>query len=208
VTAKTARKALMHSVLPLNHTVAPWIVGIRLISVYNLPTKFHVEVVFDAGLTNGKKSVMLWNKDFETFIEPWLKAESGGQYYLDNVAWGWEVGKFLRNNALFLGFTNIPYIQDFISYTFAVRRIAMKIDKLSHPSYWENKNNNLVKSIGAGIVSGATSGIKGLSLVRASVNSVATKDKWYMVKWAGGKTKRYIRKSIRNRTNKKAYQYI
>jgi hypothetical protein len=44
--------------------------------------------------------------------------------------------------------------------------------------------------------------------VRATSNAIATGNKWYMLKWVGGKTKRYIRKSIRNRTNKKAFQYI
>jgi hypothetical protein len=55
----TARKALMHSLIPLNHTVAPWIQGIRLISIVNLPTSFHVEVVFNPILTHNKPPVML-----------------------------------------------------------------------------------------------------------------------------------------------------
>jgi hypothetical protein len=37
-----------------------------------------------------------------------LNDASGGGYYLNNVAWGWSVGEFLRQNSLFLGFTYIP----------------------------------------------------------------------------------------------------
>jgi hypothetical protein len=40
----------------------------------------------------------------------------------------------------------------------------------------------MLKGILTGLVSGATSGIKGFSLVRATSNAIATGNKWYMLK--------------------------
>jgi hypothetical protein len=206
----TVRKTLNKEIIPLNHTVAPWIRGIRLISAYNLPTFFNVEIYFDPNLTRssanprGKPPILLYNKHWETFILPFLESPSAGQYYLDNIQWGRDVGAFLRNNAFLQGLGYVPYIQKYISIAFAVKRTILRIRRISNINYWKSKQKNF-DLIGA-VLEGAIKGLKipGLKLAKQAYKSYSTGDMRYLFSY----TKSQIKKRLKRHYVRRSHRYI
>ncbi len=92
------QKRLKDVLIPLNHTKAPWIAGIKLQpAASNAIHYYHVIIIFDRALTNGKKPVVLYNKAWR-YIYKFISAPSAGQYYINNISWGWNIGKMIRNN--------------------------------------------------------------------------------------------------------------
>jgi hypothetical protein len=164
-------------------------------------------VVFNPILTHNKPPVMLWNKEFVTFIEPFINVPSAGSYYLDKIAWGWSVGEFLRQNSLFLGFTYIPWVAIWIDRVMIFHRTVDRVVRMSKKSYWE-KWDNVVKDIGYGATEGLLRGIRDTTFVRTILKSAQTGDKQYIVRYIGRKTKRSIKRRIRNKTNKRATKYL
>nr|QWT28847.1 hypothetical protein [Mycoplasma anserisalpingitidis] len=75
--------------IPLN---SKWIEGVKFYKSTN-PLLQNMKVFFNKEVN--KKTITLLNKDFNKTIS-FINSSSPGKFYLDNFAWGWTVGKFIR----------------------------------------------------------------------------------------------------------------
>ncbi len=96
--------------IPLHHTKAPWIKGIKVFPVRgNNVFYYHVTIVFDQELTKGKQNVVLYNKSWK-WINKFINAPSAGKYYINNISWGWDVGKYIRTNKKYFLTKDFPFV--------------------------------------------------------------------------------------------------
>lgn len=89
---KQLAKIEKRTFIPLN---SHWIQGIQFMSSVS-PTLQNFKIYFKEKVH--KKPITVMNKDF---IKSYgiVNAISPGQYYLNNFAWGWDIGKLLRFNS-------------------------------------------------------------------------------------------------------------
>lgn len=203
----TKKNELMYKTLiPLNHTVAPWILGIRYSPMPGMYHLFCVRVIFNPQLTNHKKVVYLYNKRLDD-IWKFVNTSSAGQYYINNISWGWEIGKIIRqsgvlDNGLRLT-TLLPYASKTLSLilstyhtldklTYQIHHLDETLDKWKDPS-------NYAK----GAVSGLTQGIKGWSFAKTTFNYLSTGETRYIKNYVRNKTKRSTKRFVSNYYYKK-----
>ncbi|MDC8919265.1 hypothetical protein [Metamycoplasma hyosynoviae] len=107
---KTLREAMKR--IPLNSS---WLDNITIIQPDNTwSLKFLNAIVrFKKRETNNKKPVVLWQKDSKLIME-FLTTSSPGRHYLKYFAWGWDIGKILRNYSGFIALTKIPLFSNLI----------------------------------------------------------------------------------------------
>ncbi|MDC8919692.1 hypothetical protein [Metamycoplasma hyosynoviae] len=146
--------------IPLN---SQWIESIGIYkghSPWDL-TKISAVIRFRPLATKSKKPILLWQKDSK-LISNFLTTASPGKYYLDNFAWGWDVGKILRKYSSFIALSKIPLLSNLIgtlahSYktTIGISR-SIKKDKWLWNQSWEDIKKDFVE----GLRDGATKGWK------------------------------------------------
>ncbi|PZV97731.1 hypothetical protein, partial [Metamycoplasma auris] len=100
--------------------MSKWIDGLKIASdnwIYekNEETLSYF-VFFNPSTTNNKKSLLFFNRPIDEFKD-FLDAPSKGQYYLDNLAWGWTVGAAINGKTKFSisKLENTKYSQHFLS---------------------------------------------------------------------------------------------
>ncbi|MDC8920545.1 hypothetical protein PR253_02470 [Metamycoplasma hyosynoviae] len=100
----STRESLKKYVKVKNQTWIPfyeskWIDGVKIVDdkwVYEEDQKMISYFVFFNKLaTKNKKSLIFFNRPIEEFKE-FLTTSDKGKWYLDNLAWGWEVGAAIR----------------------------------------------------------------------------------------------------------------
>ena len=105
VKAKEAfKKTARH--IPINSS---WLDSLTIVKSYN-PWDIKVVnaiVYFKPIETHYKEPVYLWSKKIDKVLKL-LTSDSPGRYYLDNFAWGWKIGKILRQKAAFIAMSKIP----------------------------------------------------------------------------------------------------
>lgn len=203
----TKKNEMMYKTLiPLNHTVAPWILGIRYSPMPGMYHLFCIRVIFNAELTNHKKVVYLYNKRLDD-IWQFVNAESAGQYYINNISWGWDIGKIIRNSGVLdYGIritTMLPYASKTLSLMLSTYRTLEKLTYQIHHldatiDKWKNPNNYL-----KGAVAGTFQGIKGWSFAKTTFNYLSTGETRYIKNYVRNKTKRGAKKAVRSFYTKK-----
>lgn len=199
---KSTEKVLKNKsiLLPLNHTVAPWILGIKLWPVKGTFNYFNITVVFNAALTNNKKSVMLYNKSWKS-IRQWLLAPSAGSYYINNISWGWDVGKMLRNNnELLSAFRTLPFVSElyqsfYLSYKTIDKAISI-IEKIANGEIIEKWRDGWQPTNIASNFAKTTISLFG-GPTNAIVRTLETGKVSYIAKYGRRKVKKKIHKSAR-----------
>lgn len=114
-------------------------------------------IYFNKWATNNKKPIYLANKNANKILE-FLTTKSPGGHYLDNFAWGWEIGKFLKNNTKFLFMSKIPVFGSFANTLFwSYKTISSLINSIKKTDYeWKNRNigNEFKKGISDNLLKG------------------------------------------------------
>lgn len=191
------KQNLSKTLIPLNHTVAPWIRGIKLIPSNRIAINhYHVIIFFNKMLTNGKKTVYLYNKPWKN-IKQFIESPSAGKYYINNISWGWSIGKMIRSNASEIAgvkvFMSFAYGRQIFYNTFKLAQtIGKTIDRLTHLEeyYDEQLAQNVVVGMGEGIFGG----IKGLGLVKPAIRTIQEKNSRYLIKYGAQKVKNTFKK--------------
>lgn len=158
--AKTGRKTVEQVIknLPINSS---WLESIKIYKAYNpwdlkscnALLKFNKEATRSSKHPNGKEPVLLWNKRASDIVKL-VKAQSPGKFYLDNFAYGWEIGKILRNQAGFIAMANIPF------YATALSTIAFSYKTIYSIVKSFNKNQWLWTQNPSDLASEFLSGVK------------------------------------------------
>ena len=109
--------------------------------------------------THNKKPVILWQKDKKLILE-FLTTSSPGEHYLKYFAWGWDIGKILRNFNGFIALSKIPLFSNLIS-TIAhsyktINAIAKSIKK--DKWLWNQDEKDFSSDILSGAKEGALKG--------------------------------------------------
>lgn len=109
--------------------------------------------------THNKKPVILWQKNKKLILE-FLTTSSPGTHYLTHFAWGWDIGRILRNFNGFIALSKIPLFSNLIS-TIAhsyktINAIAKSIKK--DEWLWNQDKNDLAPDIFNGAKEGALKG--------------------------------------------------
>ncbi len=133
---------LKNILIPLNHIADPWIAGIHLQpAAANAIHYYHVTIIFDRALSHNKRPVILYNKRWRS-IYKFITAPSAGQYYINNIAYGWSIGRMLRNNVEVLmafKFSTHNFASQYGQIAYSSARLLMKtaeiIDELVNGTY-------------------------------------------------------------------------
>lgn len=199
---KKTTKSLM---IPLNHTTAPWIKGIKLFKINNTLNYYNVAIFFHKGITKKKPPVYLKNKSWIN-IKAFLDAPSAGKYYINNISWGWEIGLMLRKNNLSIlsKFSSINfsshYYKLFYQSSQLVKNIIYAIDKISNFEDYTNEwMEAITTKLPVNLVSGLTDGVKGTSFPKVIIRTMQTGDSKYVIRYSGRVFSKYTRKKIKNR---------
>lgn len=93
-----------------------WLQTLKIYKAYNPwnMTAINAVVTFNPKTTNNKKPVLLVQKDYSQVMKL-VSASSPGNHYLNTFAWGWEIGKILRNSEKILLKSKLPLYVRFIS---------------------------------------------------------------------------------------------
>lgn len=196
---KKTSKSIKRILIPLNHTKAPWIKGVKLIPVRNTINYFNVLIVFSPRLTNKKESIYIYNQKW-TDIKKFLDAPSAGQYYINNIAWGWEIGKLIRNNQAGLKATKslvnlFPSINKLLNSSMQLlvqikKTVDLIVNKEELIESWENAH--------LAIIQGLTDGVKCTRLVKATIRTLQEHDSRYIVRFGSRKVQTFFNQKIRS----------
>ena len=195
---KRTQKSVKNLLIPLNHLDAPWIKGVKLLPVRNTLNYFNVLIFFDKRITRKKAPVYIYNQKW-TDIKPFLDAPSSGQYYINNIAWGWEIGKAIRMNKKGLVYMKslinfFPQANKIINSSLQLvkqvsKTIDMLLDKEAYLEKW--------KEAPLSVLQGATSGIKGLGVVKPIIRTIQEKDNKYLIRYSARKASSFFNKKIK-----------
>ncbi|WP_027335086.1 hypothetical protein [Mycoplasmopsis felifaucium] len=150
-TAKTVEEAQKN--IALN---SHWLYSLKIYKAYNPwnTSVVNALLTFRPETTNNKKPVLLVQKSY-SHIMNLIQSPSAGKYYLKNFAWGWEVGKFLRNFGQYSLKSKMPLFTRFISnfnYTFKSLEYIVKSIKNVNKNKWNNLGNELVEGFKEGML--------------------------------------------------------
>lgn len=193
-------KALAHGILPLQSS---WIYGVKLIQSPTVIGYFTMIIYFKPEATrskrnpNGKPPVVLYNKSYKDFIEPFLDADSHGEYYLYFIQWGRQIGDILFNNKFLIGLNYVPYLSQTISTAYAVKRTALTVNSMVNGGFTRKINKQL--NLWSSIVEGATTGLKGFGLVKVVSKTYQTKNSQYLINYGINKIRARAKKRYRNK---------
>ncbi len=199
---KTTRTKKM--ILPLNHTEAPWILGLKLQPARaNAIHYYHVTIIFNAALTNGKKPVILYNKPWKN-IYKFLTAPSAGRYYINNISWGWDVGKMIRTNKL-VGYELFNFASMFGQSIYLSTKTIMKTanwisDIVNHE--WSEKWKNSYKNFLPNAEKAFFGKLPGGQFVNKLIRTTETGKSTYVTKYVKKKAKDQIYKYSKNEFKK------
>ena len=136
--------------IPINSS---WLDSLTILKNYN-PWDIKIVnaiVYFKSNETNNKEPVFLYHKKIDKVLKL-LTSDSPGRYYLNNFAWGWKIGKILRQKSKFLITLKIPLFGSLISvvgYTMNALKVITKslsnFLKNSWGSNWWNEFKQGVK---------------------------------------------------------------
>ncbi|MDD1375966.1 hypothetical protein PT303_03590, partial [Metamycoplasma hyosynoviae] len=149
---KTFRESMKR--IPLNSS---WLDNITIIQPDNTwSLKFLNAIVrFKKRETNNKKPVVLWQKNSKLIME-FLTTSSPGRHYLKYFAWGWDIGKILRNYSGFIALTKIPLFSNLIGTLANSYRTINAIHESIKKDNWLWKQN--FEDIKADMLKGAKEG--------------------------------------------------
>lgn len=136
--------------LPLNSS---WIRAIRIIK-NNEKWNFHTAsfvIKFNPATTNNKKALYIANKNVDVILG-FLTAESPGAYYIDNFAWGWEIGKLLRERHLFFVSSKIPLFQSALNTIIWTSKTFTEIIKSLKKEEWEWNQPDFFNNFSKGVL--------------------------------------------------------
>ncbi|MGY6172656.1 hypothetical protein ACW95P_04900, partial [Candidatus Mycoplasma pogonae] len=108
---------------------------------------------------NGKPPIYLSNKSINKIIE-FITSSSPMAHYLDNFAWGWDVGKFLRENKQFMFMSKIPVFGSLANTIIWSQKTVSRLITSIKNSDYEWKNKNLIGEFGKGLKDNALKGWK------------------------------------------------
>lgn len=142
----------------------------------------------------GKEPVRLWNKSIDELIKL-VCAKSPGRYYLNNIAYGHIVGRFIRKFEMFQAFPIHPIFSNLIETSlFTFRTINSLIMNFKRQKWvWlEDKNiilNEIVKGVKENVFKGWRA--PGFQFISSMARSWATGNVGYQTKaalrWANKK---------------------
>ncbi|MGY6172319.1 hypothetical protein ACW95P_03180, partial [Candidatus Mycoplasma pogonae] len=108
---------------------------------------------------NGKPPIYLSNKSMSKIVE-FINSSSPMAHYLDNFAWGWDVGKFLRENKQFMFISKIPVFGSLANTIIWSQKTVSRLITSIKNSDYEWKNKNLIGEFGKGLKDNALKGWK------------------------------------------------
>ncbi len=201
---KNQEKRLKKLIIPLNHTKAPWILGVKLFNVRGTMNYFHMSIYFDKKITNNKAPVILYNKSWRV-VYAFLTTPSAGKYYIDNFSFGWQLGKILKNGKLIVNsFKLAPflsqYYQTFYLSMNLIRKTTNIVDAVLTGDIvqkWK-ESFNLQNTI-SNITFGVSEHLKvGGTTVRAIVKSIQYQKPIYLSKHLKNRTRQFITKKTKD----------
>lgn len=130
-----------------------WISGVRIIPISRLSVNMHLLVFFNPTTTNNKSDVFLNNVP-KLMFEKWLTSKSKGAFYLNNFAWGWEIGRWIRQNGKWKNLALAGFISNkAIATLFNIKRTINFGLKIYHnPNELINLWKNWPKELGNAIM--------------------------------------------------------
>ncbi|WP_412031264.1 hypothetical protein [Metamycoplasma buccale] len=127
------------------------------VKIYQSNNPWDLKVVnalvrFQPNKTNNKEPVLLWQKNINN-ITNLILANSPGKYYLDNFAWGWEIGKIIRLQSAFFKVSKIPIFSNFIgTLAYSARTIQSIVKNFKKDNWlWNQSKDKLLSEVWSGI---------------------------------------------------------
>ncbi|MBZ4203403.1 hypothetical protein [Mycoplasma tauri] len=199
---KTQENALKS--IPLN---SKWLSSLKIMRANNPWDIKRVNALlrFQPKATNNKKPVLLVNKTYDDVIKL-VQAKSPGQYYLKNMAWGWEIGGILRKQANWITKSTIPIYSSFLStLLFSGKTIQYIIKNIQAKEFLLFNSDKAISEFYKGVKDNALKGIeiKYVKPVTSTIRSVMTGEPRYAI-FSGlrvGK-KAYFNNKMKNIYNK------
>ena len=201
---KNQEKRLKKLIIPLNHTKAPWILGVKLFNVKGTMNYYHMTIYFDKLITNNKPPVILYNKSWRV-VYSFLTTPSAGKYYIDNFSFGWDLGKILRNSKLIVNsFKLAPFISQYyqtfyLSMNF-IRKATQIVDSVLTGDIvqkWKESFN--IQNTISNITFGVSEHLKvGGTTIRAVVKSIQQNKPIYVAKHLKNRSRQFVTKKTRD----------
>ncbi|MBN0919683.1 hypothetical protein [[Mycoplasma] gypis] len=181
---KTKTKAIEDSIKKIEFD-STWLDYLKIYKNNNPWDLFSVNclLVFQTQPTRGKAPVFLFNKNAK-LIAQWFESASAGKFYLNNFAWGWEVGKFLRKYSDFAKVSKIPIFASTLGTFLYTFKTVQSVAKTIENKKWEyKKSNEFIKSeFFKGVKENSLKGInlKYITPTTSFVRSVSNSNPFYI----------------------------
>lgn len=190
------------------HINSTWLKSVKFLQGNNPWDSFvtHAILSFNPHTTNKKKPVVLFNKN-QKMIWEMIVSNSPGRYYLDNFAWGWDIGKLLSNSSNFITKSTIPLYTTFLTTWMHSFKTVNAIIKTIEKDKWEYANKSVLSEIKEGAKENILKGwnFKGLTPLTSIIRSSVVSNSSFVIKSSQrlySKTKTYNthRKFLKNHT--------
>ncbi len=201
---KNQSKRLNKFIIPLNHTKAPWIKGVKLFPVRGTMNYYHMTIIFDRLITKNKPPVILYNKNWKV-VYSFLTTPSSGKYYIDNFSWGWDLGKILRKGGVITNTIKIApflsqYYQTFYLTLNLIRKTTNLVDNIVNGDLVQKwKESWTLNNIVSNLTFAASENLKiGGTTIRAVVKSIQQNKPIYVAKHLKNRTRQFVTKKTRD----------
>ncbi|KUH47511.1 hypothetical protein [Mycoplasmopsis meleagridis] len=170
--------------IPIN---SAWLDRIKIMQTSTLwhTNSYNFILYFNPRTTNGKEPVFLINKKLKDIFKM-IKSDSPGREYLNNFAYGWEIGKFIRKFNGFGAISKLPLYGNFLSTAFYTAQTGIFIAKSieNNKWLWRLENAKLANEFIEGIKENIPQNIriKELNPVISFAKSLATNDTRFLVR--------------------------
>lgn len=192
VLKKIGRKSFNELIknIPINSS---WLQSIKIYKAYNpwdIKTcnallRFNPATTSSRKNPKGKEPVLLISKNVSDIMKL-INAPSPGRFYLDNFAYGWEIGKILRHNKEFIVSSKIPLFASLattLAYTYKTIYYLQKNAK-EDKWIWNSNWNDLTSEFFSGVKDNALKGwnFKYLKPITSLAHSTLTHSGAYVLR--------------------------
>ena len=205
---KKAKEAFRNTAkhIPINSS---WLDSLTILKNYN-PWDIKIVnaiVYFKPHETNNKEPVFLYHKRIDNVLKL-LTSDSPGRYYLNNFAWGWKIGRILRQKSAFIAMSKIPLYGSLIGTINYGMSTIRTIQKSLSDFYKNGWSNNWWNEFKQGIKEYSLKGLKPkyISPLVQTTRSLITGDSGFVIRKGLRIGNRYLfNRKIKEVLNSKKY---